>query len=166
MGGASEHRHGDLAVVCEQLEIFDLFNLYAEALDRKLWALLEDVFTEDVTATCFGEHERSGRDDVVGFIRSLVGNVGRAHHLFGNYAATICGDVAEASVSVRAYYGGSGAAQHVFLDSLGSLEGELVLTRDGWRFRRLAEELFVVGGTRDVFACTAEPEPSTVLRIR
>ena len=144
-----------LEVVCEQLEIYDLFNLYGEALDHEQWGLLDSVFSGDVSATWFGRFERRGRDDVVSFVRMLLRDVSESHHLFGNYTSIVCGNAAEASVRTRAYFRGSNAADGHFLDTIGSLAGELVLTRDGWRFERLDHDLTVIAGTRDLFP----PEP-------
>ncbi|PRX64585.1 SnoaL-like protein [Cohnella sp. SGD-V74] len=135
----------------DRAEIFDLFNLYADALDYKRWDMLQELFTEDVTTDWFGVYQVNGRKEVIAYISELVGKVGNTHHILGNYTAKINGDTAEASARVRAYHVGAGDKAHLFEESLAAFEAKLIRTKEGWRFSHFAEPLYVMLGTQEVF---------------
>ncbi|MFG2777854.1 nuclear transport factor 2 family protein [Streptomyces prunicolor] len=141
----------DAVRIEDRLEILDLFHRYADALDFKRWDDLDDLFTEDVASEWFGVHRIDGREQVVGFIRDLVGKVGRTHHMIGNFRVSFTGDAARAAVRVRAYHEGAGDKAGLFEESLAAFEVEAVRTGDGWRFSRFSEPLFVMLGTQEVF---------------
>jgi len=143
----------DAVRIEDRLEIFDLFHRYADALDFKRWADLDDLFTEGVASEWFGVHRVDGREQVVGFVRDLVGKVGRTHHMIGNFRVSFTGDTARAAVRVRAYHEGAGDKAGLFEESLAAFEVEAVRTRTGggWRFSRFSEPLFVMLGTQEVF---------------
>ncbi|MER7209220.1 nuclear transport factor 2 family protein [Streptosporangium sp. NPDC000239] len=134
-------------------QIFALFDRYADALDHREWALLERLFTEDVTTDWFGAYQVSGRAEVIAYISDLVGRTLRTHHMLGNYTADVQGDTAEASARVRAYHVGEG---DLFEESLAGFEATAVRTPDGWRFSRFDERLYVMLGTQEVFGLTDE----------
>jgi hypothetical protein len=135
----------------DRLEIIDLFNRYADALDHRRWSNLNDLFTDDVTTDWFETHQVNGRTQAVAFITDLVGKVARTHHILGNHRVTIQGDTATASARVRAYHVGDGDKAHLFEESLASFEARAVRTPSGWRFAHFAETLFVMLGTQEVF---------------
>src|SRR5258705_2115933 len=84
----------------DRVEIYDLFNRYADAVAGRQWRLLDDVFTEDVTSAWPGSSEIEGRATLVRRVRDLVERTSETP-LLGHYTATIQGHFAEASVSVR-----------------------------------------------------------------
>src|SRR3954454_20798523 len=94
----------------ERLDVIATMHRYAEALDRRDWSLLEQVFTTEVTADYGGEVQVAGRDEMVDMIRSFLGGCGPTQHLLGNEDATVDGDVAHSSCKMRAHHVGVGDA--------------------------------------------------------
>jgi SnoaL-like domain len=122
----------------DRAEIYDLFNRYVDAVAGRQWGLLDEVFTEDVTAACLGTTELEGRSALVRRIRDVIERAGETH-LLGNYTAAIDGDVAEASVRVRAYQLCVAGPSRLCQKILGSFRARLVRTQKGWRFRHFGK---------------------------
>ena len=118
----------------DRSEIYDLFNRYADAVAGRQWALLDEVFTEDVTSRWPGPVEIEGRAALVRRIRGLVERTYETHVL-GNYTATIDGDEAEAWVRIRVQGIGASDLGRLPQKILGRFRASLVHTRKGWRFR-------------------------------
>jgi SnoaL-like protein len=118
----------------DRAEIHDLFNRYADAVAGRQWKLLDEVFTEDVTGKWLESPEIEGRVALVRRIRDVIERISETH-LFGNYTATIDGDVAEASVRVRLHRMSAGDPGRLSQKILGFFRARLVRTRKGWRFR-------------------------------
>jgi ketosteroid isomerase-like protein len=125
----------------DRAEIYDLFNRYADAVAGRQWALLDDVFTEDVTTNWPGSAEIEGRTALVRRIRDAIERTYETHVL-GNYTATIDGDVAEASVRVRVHGIGERDSSRLPQKILGFFRARLVRTRKGWRFRQFGPARF------------------------
>jgi len=119
----------------DRAEIYDLFNRYADAVAGRQWALLDEVFTEDVTTSWPGSAEIEGRATLVRRIRDSIERTYETHVL-GNYTATIDGDVAEASVRVRITGIGARDPSRFPRKILGRFRARLVRTAKGWRFRQ------------------------------
>ncbi|MFD3993406.1 nuclear transport factor 2 family protein [Streptomyces sp. NPDC058583] len=120
-------------------------------MDFKRWDDLHELFTEDVASEWFGVHRIAGREQVVGFIRHLVGKVGGTHHMISNFRVSFTQGAARAGVRVRAYHEGAGNKAGLFEESLAAFDVEAVRTEGGWRFSRFSEALFVMLGTQEVF---------------
>jgi hypothetical protein len=118
----------------DRAEIYDLFNRYADGTAGRQWALLDEVFTEDVTGTWLGSPEIHARAALVRRIRDVIERTSETR-LLGNFTATIDGNVAEARVQVRLYQTGGGDASRLDQKILGSFRATLVRTWKGWRFR-------------------------------
>ena len=134
----------------ERLDVIATMHRYAEALDRRDWALLEQVFTTGVTADYGGEVQVAGRDEMVGMIRSFLGGCGQTQHLLGNEDATVDGDVAHSSCKMRAHHVGVGDAAGKSYEIFGWYHTRQVRTPDGWRIEHIVEETSLELGTRDV----------------
>jgi hypothetical protein len=119
----------------DRAEIYDLFNRYADAVAGRQWALLDEVFTEDVTTNWPGSAEIEGRTALVRRIRDLIERTYETHVL-GNYTAIIDGDVAEASVRLRVHRIGARDPSRLPQKILGRFRARLVRTGKGWRFRQ------------------------------
>jgi hypothetical protein len=118
----------------DRAEIYDLFNRYADAVAGHQWKLLEEVFTEDVTGKWLESPEIEGRVALVRRIRDVIDRTSEAL-LFGNYTATIDGDIAEASVRFRIHQMDVGDPSRLSQKILGFFRARLVRTLKGWRFR-------------------------------
>jgi hypothetical protein len=121
----------------DRAENHDLFDRYADAVSGRQWKLLDEVFTEDVTSAWQGSPEIEGRAALVSRIRDVVERTAETH-LFGNFTATIDGDVAEASVRVRVHQMGVGEPSRRYQKILGSFRATLIRTGEGWRFRHFS----------------------------
>jgi SnoaL-like domain len=145
--------------VVDHIALADLFNLYADALDRKQWDLLDDFFADDAVGEFKARDPRmdtitiAGREGLVDFARRMIGSPEIVtQHLFGNFSARIDGDTAEASVRVRGYHAGVGPRQGLFEESIGHYAGSFGRTEHGWRCRRWEEEIYIMLGDPALFA--------------
>jgi hypothetical protein len=137
----------------DRVEIAQLFNQYANALDYKQWALLEDIFTDDATADWPASGTSEGRTEIIAFIkRALETDEIVTHHMWGNFSAAIYGDTAEAVVHMRAHHVGVGCRIGKFKESLGTFRARLERTPSGWRFNFWEERILVALGSQDLFA--------------
>jgi hypothetical protein len=138
----------------DRQSIADVFISYCDALDRKEWERLEDLFVENLTTDWYqGRWTQYSRNDAITFIRSWVEPVD-AHHIIGNHVATITGDTAHASCKVQAHHAGKGAKAGMFEETLGEYSGHLIRASDaryGWRFTHYQEVLSIVLGSFNVF---------------
>jgi ketosteroid isomerase-like protein len=156
MASGPDHlgREGDRVAIAE------LFNRYMDALDRKDWDLLLDVFTEDATARVtfpfpgVPAQEFAGRDAIIGFASAMVGSSEIAtQHLVGNFSATFDGDTAEAKVRMRNHHAGVGPRAGLFQESIGAFGGTFVRTAAGWRCSHWYEDIWVnLGDGESLFA--------------
>ena len=137
----------------DRVEIYDLFNRYADAVAGRQWRLLDDVFTEDVTSAWPGSSGIEGRATLVRRMRDVVERTSETH-LLGNYTATIEGNVAEASVRVRVYQMYLGSSGRLHQKILGAFRVKLVRTRKGWRFRHFSPARYTTSVAHELFAST------------
>lgn len=139
-----------------RLAVYDLFVLYADALDYRRWELLEEVFSADVTSAWPMGEVLEGREQMVELIQRHFAEIGPTHHLMGNFSARSDGEEILASVRIRAYHSGAGERADLFEESLGSFDARARPTADGWRFVHFSEEVFVALGSYEVFGLPGE----------
>ncbi len=139
--------------------ISDVFTRYADALDSKRWAQLEDVFTEDAKADWPTNVTSGSCAEIIAFVEEFLGTDEIVtHHFIGSVTAVaLDADRAEANAHMRAYHGGIGPRAGLFEESLGSFSGTLVRTPAGWRFTHFKERIFVMLGGPEVFGLEAVP---------
>jgi ketosteroid isomerase-like protein len=138
--------------------IIELFHKMAAAMDRKDWHLYESIFTEDAVADFTADYHRTGRANIVKFVREAIGACGPTHHLLGNFDVTISGNSATGSCNVRAHHRGKGDKAHLFQESLSFFSGTFRRTDDGWRIESLDEKVPIILGSVEIF-----PTPSPQL---
>ena len=73
----------------DRLAVFDLFNVYADALDNRKWSDLDDVFDLEVTVNYGGAYFIRGRPNVVAMIRSFLDPCGRPSTLWETTKRTL-----------------------------------------------------------------------------
>ena len=130
-------------------EIAGILDGYAEALDRRKWELLDEVFAPALEFD-FGEWVAHSRDEAVQTIRGYLDGCGPTQHLLGNYRIAVDGDTARSRVYVRAFHVGVGAAEGKTYEMGGEYRDELRRTPSGWRSFRREGEVFWEMGSRDV----------------
>lgn len=130
--------------------IIALLNRYADACDRRDWALFEQVFTPDVTGDYGPGYQRPDRAAIIASIQSNLGGCGPTQHLLGNYDVAVDGDRATSTCRVRAYHCGSANEPELFYECFGRYEDELLRTPDGWRITHRRMRVDIERGTRSV----------------
>lgn len=122
---------------------------YAQACDRKDWALFDQVFTVDAIGW-YGGRPVEGRAAIVAMIKIGLGATGATQHLLGNPVVDVAGDTATASCAVRAFHQGAGSKEHLTYEVFGEYEDELVRTDEGWRITRRRMAVTARVGAREV----------------
>jgi len=142
----------------------ELMNRYAHALDVRDWTLFASLFTDEAefTAQQYGENAvpgddfmaLSGRDQIVGTIRTIWDGLSATHHMLANHMVDLAPDglSAQASCYLRAHHVGNRERAHLFEESLGRFDFETVCLDGAWKIARMKENIFVILGTQDAFA--------------
>jgi 3-phenylpropionate/cinnamic acid dioxygenase small subunit len=141
----------------------DLMNRYAHALDMRDWDLLASLFTADagfrarVIREGVPEPDNTvmdGRDTIVSTLQAIWDGLSATHHMLSNYVVEPAADggTARASCYLRAHHVGNRERAHLFEESLGRFDFDTVREGDGWKIRRMVENLFVILGTEEAFA--------------
>jgi SnoaL-like protein len=116
----------------DRAEITDLLNVVGRSLDEHRFEDLEDVFTEDVTATTPGgaQNERGG---LIAQARANHEEFDRLQHMFSNILIDVAGDRATVRANLMAWFGYTADPKPV--RQLGGLyRCSAVRTEKGWRF--------------------------------
>ena len=113
--------------------VIDVLNRYAEALDHRDWALLDDVFLADATAD-YGAGALTGREAIVRSIAGLLGGCGPSQHLLGNYQVAVDGDRARSTCRIRVFHQGAGTnASLEPFECFGEYRDDMRRGTSGWR---------------------------------
>jgi hypothetical protein len=136
----------------DKLDIIELFNRYAEALDQRAWDRLRGLYTPNATAEQpEGAPLLEGPDAIVGMIGPAIDWLGPTHHSLSNYIVEVDGDRAQASCYVRGYHAGAREQADKAQETLGRLSARLVRTPQGWRFDHFLEQIMLSLGSPEVF---------------
>ncbi len=117
----------------DHLEIQQVINLYASAIDKHQWAALEGVFTDDAVANFIGIGVFEGRQAIADLIASVLTQCSVTQHLLGNINIVVSGDTATATCYLSALHVGLGDYAAETLTVWGEYSDELVRTANGWR---------------------------------
>ncbi|MDD3352074.1 nuclear transport factor 2 family protein [Zoogloea sp.] len=123
---------------------------YAEALDRRDWPALEQVFTADATAhyTSIGHFE--GREAIIEVVRQALSVCGPTQHLIGTVRIAVHGDGATARCYLQAIHAGLGDYRDRTLTVWGEYRDRLVRRPEGWRIAH--RELALIHMSGDIGA--------------
>lgn len=133
----------------DRFAIIATLDRYAECLDRRDWAGLADVFTEDVEID-WVEWQQRGLDAATTSIRSYLDGCGPSQHLLGNYRIELAGDRATSRHYCRVMHMGKGLQAGKTYESWIEYADELVRTNEGWRSRRRVCRAMMEQGDRAV----------------
>jgi SnoaL-like protein len=133
----------DLRRLSDRMEIADLITSYTRAVDTGEWDRLDAVFTPDaeIDYTASGGI-RGGLPEVKAWLAEVLPRFVRRQHLIGQLDVVIDGDAA----TVTAYFTnpmvevGEDGAERLFACG-GLYHHRLVRTGEGWRSRRLVQEI-------------------------
>ncbi len=117
----------------DHLEIQQVINLYASAIDKHQWSALESVFTEDAEADFIELGVFKGRQTISDLISSVLTQCSVTQHLLGNINIEVEGDTASASCYLSALHVGLGDYAAETMTVWGEYKDKLVRTSDGWR---------------------------------
>jgi hypothetical protein len=126
--------------VSDELEIAALLNRYARAVDTKDWELYRSVFTDDAHIDYSVDVFVGSLDEAIGFFSGdFSALVAMSMHYITNIESDIDGDAAQ----VRAmFYNPTQIKGIAELSMFGGIYfHDLARTSDGWRSRRLREEM-------------------------
>lgn len=125
---------GSQDTVADRLAITDLVNMYADLIDAKDWDGLDQFFTEDVRVQMTADLLLQGRDEVVGYMRNMLGTdeIETYHHV-ASFTPEIDGDRARADVRIRAMHNGVGPRAGTFYESLSRQAHTFARRPEGWR---------------------------------
>jgi hypothetical protein len=145
--------------VADRIALEELFNRFADALDRKEFEKLADFFSEGAVGEFKARDPRmqpmviTGRQNLIEFARRSIGSPEIVtQHLLGNFSARIDGDTAEASSRMRGYHAGQGPREGLFEESIGHYAGRFERTSEGWRCNWWEEEIYIMLGDPRLFA--------------
>lgn len=119
---------------------------FAEAMDRRDWAMLDDVLLIDATGD-FGEgFQPRGRPALIELFQHFLGRCGPTQHLIGNLVVEITGERASSRCYVRDMHQGAGARAALTFSSPGIYDDQWILTPEGWRIaHRSKTNLMMIG---------------------
>jgi ketosteroid isomerase-like protein len=117
----------------DHLEIQQVINLYASAIDKHQWSALDGVFTDDAVANFIGIGVFEGRQAIADLIASVLTQCSATQHLLGNINIVVSGDTATATCYLSALHVGLGDYAAETLTVWGEYSDELVRTANGWR---------------------------------
>jgi 3-phenylpropionate/cinnamic acid dioxygenase small subunit len=138
----------DLQQLTDRLDINDLLNRYADAVDRQDWEQLATCFTPDASIDYSASGGVAGTyPDVAKWLADTMKLFSMTQHLVTNSRVTIDGDIATG----RAYFynpmtlaGADGGTD--FLIVGGYYNDRFVRTGDGWRIAERREEMAFMDG--------------------
>ena len=136
----------------EGAAVSQLLDDYGDALDRRRWDALAELFIPEATADwqLVIRRSHSSRDEIVEFVKNSFARFGRTHHTMSNYKVTVTGDSAWALCKARNYHALADGALNQYLETLGEFRIDAVRTAKGWRIAHIELEAFdVVYGVRD-----------------
>lgn len=108
---------------------------YSQALDARDWALLDQVFAEDVAAVTLAPDAVRGRANFVAMISGFLDPCGPTQHLFGPTLATVDGDTATSTTPFRAFHCDQLYATRSY-EAIGRYHVRWRRTAEGWRATR------------------------------
>ncbi|MBW2424329.1 MAG: nuclear transport factor 2 family protein [Deltaproteobacteria bacterium] len=138
-----------MSLTLDHQEIMATLARYSTALDQRDWALLDQVFTEDLVYDA-GEWITRSRSEYLDRLRPYLEGCGPTQHLLGNYRIEIDGDEARSAVYVRAFHVGTRELSETTYEMFGEYRDELVRSNEGWRSRHRSLRLLLEQGSRAV----------------
>jgi hypothetical protein len=129
----------------EHQAVVDVLVGCAAAFDRRDWAALDEVFTEEATA-----YGAEGRDAVVATLRSFLGGCGPSQHLLGNHQVLVDGDTATSVCKARVFHLGAGDRSQLTYECFGNYWDTLIRTGRGWRIAKRRFEVTISLGDLSV----------------
>jgi hypothetical protein len=136
----------------DRIAVIDVLDAYAEAIDRRRFADLKELFTEDIEFDYGPDWKIFGRQEAIDRIADSLATCGRTQHLLGNYRVKLDGDQASSGCYMRAFHVGIGAAAGMTYEMAGHCRDAFVY-RDGlWKMSRRVGRMIFETGAPEVLA--------------
>lgn len=137
----------NLEQMLEEARIQRVLVRYAQALDERDWAALDQVFTDDARVRYESIGEFNGRARIVDVVRDALAPCGRTQHLIGNFRIELEGLRAKARCYLQAIHRGLGERDGDTLTVWGEYRDRLERRAEGWRIAERELVLFQTAGT-------------------
>lgn len=140
----------------EEARIQRVLVRYAQALDERDWAALDEVFTADARVRYDAIGEFCGRTAVVDVVKQALSSCGCTQHLIGNFRIELEGPRATAKCYLQAIHQGLGSRASDTLTVWGEYRDRLERRPEGWRITERELVLFQTAGAIGPTALTTE----------
>ena len=130
---------------------------YAQLCDEREWALMDQIFAANATAT-YGGWALPDRAAILGMLRHHLGGCGPTQHLMGNLTVKVDPEGISSQTSVRAAHRGSGSLQHETYECMGYYKDQWQQTPEGWRIAHREMVVSLEFGSRKVLGPKVESD--------
>jgi ketosteroid isomerase-like protein len=142
-----QHLVQDLA---DRADVADVANQYALALDRRDWAAVGRLFTDDARFEIADMGIGEGPDGITELVCAVLRPLDVSQHLNGNHLVAVHGDEATHSSYTIAQHVRHGLPDGDLYLVGARYEDRLLRTPDGWRFRSRHVEILWTQGNPSV----------------
>ncbi len=130
-------------------ELHQVLIAYARLCDGRDWALMEQVFSADASASYGGRALPDGAA-ILAMLRDNLGGCGPTQHLLGNLQVEVEGEQVSSRIEVRASHRGTGEKKDLTYDCMGHYQDRWTHTPGGWRIAHRAMTVALEFGSRRV----------------
>jgi len=120
---------------------------YARLCDERDWSLIDQVFSEDASAS-YGGWTLPDRAAVLDMLRNNLGGCGPTQHLLGNLEVMVDGQAVSSRIAVRAAHRGAGEKKGDTYECMGYYHDRWRHTGSGWRIAHRTMEVALEFGSR------------------
>jgi len=138
-----------MQALIDRVELNELMNRYAQAIDLRDWSRLDSVFVEgeieaDFTSMGLKQPFKGPRAQWIAAVRDTINGFDATQHFFANHSAEIDGDHATDTRYMQARHQ-LGAAHYTIG---GYYTGRMLRTPQGWRIARYTLQVTFTDGDR------------------
>ena len=130
-------------------ELHQVLIAYARLCDGRDWALMDQVFSADASATYGGRALPDGAA-ILTMLRDNLGGCGPTQHLLGNLQVWMEDEQVSSRIEVRASHRGTGEKKDLTYDCMGHYQDRWTRTPQGWRITHRAMTVALEFGSRRV----------------
>ena len=145
---------GSLADLLDRAAIADLVHGYANAIDRRDWAMYRSIFADQIDVDFFtwaGIRERYAADAWVAAVKDTLACFDSTQHTMSNLAISLAGDEAICVASMTARHNLIVDGRREFQILGGYYTDRMVRLRDGWKIAGCALMITWEEGDRGLF---------------
>ncbi len=136
-------------------ELHQALIAYARLCDGRNWALMDNIFSADVTAI-YGDRALPDYAAILAMLRDNLGGCGPTQHLLDNLQVWMEDEQVTSRIEVRASHRGVGENKGLTYDCIGHYQDRWTCTDNGWRIAHRAMVVTLEFGSRKLLG----PAPS------